>query len=92
MGRSSALPAVFVAATRPIEPAALGSIAGASAVVCEGHTARFHTAETNRAIAQLVEALSARGIEITELHVQKASLEDVFLELTGPDATPPDPQ
>src|SRR5262245_21742285 len=91
MGRSSALPAVFVAATRPLEPAALGSIAGASDLVCEGHTARFHTADTNRAIAQLVETLSARGIDITELHVQKASLEDVFLELTGPDATRPDP-
>ena len=92
MGRSSALPAVVVSAARPLEPAALGSIAGASDLVCEGHTARFHTADTNRAIAQLVETLSARGIDITELHVQKASLEDVFLELTSPDATPPDPQ
>jgi ABC-2 type transport system ATP-binding protein len=92
MGRSSALPAVVVSAARPLEPAALESIAGASDLVCEGHTARFHTADTNRTIAQLVEALSARGIEITELHVQKASLEDVFLELTSPDATPPDPQ
>jgi ABC-2 type transport system ATP-binding protein len=91
MGRSSALPAVFVAATRALEPEALASIAGAG-LVCEGHTARFHTADTNRAIAQLVEALSARGIGITELHVQKASLEDVFLELTSPDANPPGPQ
>jgi ABC-2 type transport system ATP-binding protein len=91
MGRSSALPAVVVSAARPLEPAALGSIAGASDLVCEGHTARFHTADTNRTIAQLVEALSARGIEITELHVQKASLEDVFLELTSPDATPAGP-
>ena len=92
MGRSSARPTVFVTATRPLEPAALVSIAGATDLVCEGHTARFHTADTNRAIAQLVERLSARGIEITELHVQKASLEDVFLELTSADTTPPDPQ
>jgi ABC-2 type transport system ATP-binding protein len=92
MGRSSALPAVFVAATMALEPEALASIAGAGGLVCEGHTARFHTADTNRAIAQLVEALSARGIGITELHVQKASLEDVFLELTSPDANPPGPQ
>ena len=60
--------------------------------MCEGQTARFHTADTNRAIAQLVEALSARGIDITELHVQKASLEDVFLELTSARREPPDPQ
>jgi ABC-2 type transport system ATP-binding protein len=92
MGRSSALPAVFVAATRPIEREALASIAGADDLVCEGHTARFHTADTNRAVAQLVAALSASGIDITELHVQKASLEDVFLELTGPDTGVPGPQ
>jgi ABC-2 type transport system ATP-binding protein len=92
MGRSSALPAVFVAATRPIERDALASIAGADDLVCEGHTARFHTADTNRAVAQLVAALSASGIDITELHVQKASLEDVFLELTGPDTGVPGPQ
>jgi len=92
MGRSSALPTVFVVATSLLEPAALASIAGASDWFCEGRTARFHTTDTNRTIAQLVEILSARRIEITELHVQKASLEDVFLELTSPDATPPDPQ
>src|SRR5688572_6139530 len=90
MGRSSALPAVFVATTRPIEPEALASIVGADDLVCEGHTARFHTADTNRAIAQLVDALNARGIDIIELHVQKASLEDVFLELTSADASVPD--
>jgi ABC-2 type transport system ATP-binding protein len=92
MGRSSALPAVFVAATRPIDREALASIAGAEDLMCEGQTARFHAADTNRAIAQLVDALSARGIAITELHVQKASLEDVFLELTRDDATAPGPQ
>jgi ABC-2 type transport system ATP-binding protein len=90
MGRSSALPAVFVAAARPLRREALAGIAGADDLVCEGHTARFHTADTNRAIAQLVEALSKRGIRITELHVQKASLEDVFLELTSPEASVPD--
>ena len=92
IGRSSARPVVFVAATRPIEREALTSIAGADDLLCEGHTARFHTADTNRAIAQLVAALSARGIEIAELHVQKASLEDVFLELTRDDPAAPGPR
>ena len=92
MGRSSALPAVFVAATRPLEPEALASIAGPATWCARARPPAFRTADTNRAIAQLVEALSARGIDITELHVQKASLEDVFLELTSPEANPPDPQ
>ena len=89
MGRSSALPSVVVTGTRPIDRAALASIAGAADLVCEGHTARFQTSDPNRAIAQLVEILSREGIEIAELHVQKATLEDVFLELTsgGADAS-----
>jgi hypothetical protein len=37
----------------------------------------------NPAIAELARRLEARGIEITGLHVQKATLEDVFIELTG---------
>ena len=51
--------------------------------MCDGNTARFQAAHVNAAVAQLVALLDAPGIEITELHVQKASLEDVFLELTG---------
>ena len=82
---------MFVAATRPLEPEALASIAG-PATWCARPDRPLRTADTNRAIAQLVEALSERGIDITELHVQKASLEDVFLELTSPEANPPDPQ
>src|SRR5688572_8050471 len=86
MGQSSALPSVTVTATRPLDRAALASIAGAGDLVCEGHTARFHTSDANRAIAQLVAILNDMGTEITELHVQKATLEDVFLELTSADA------
>ena len=31
----------------------------------------------------LLKLLEARRLELTELHVRKASLEDVFIELTG---------
>src|SRR5687768_2281043 len=73
MGQSSALPSVTVSATRPLDRDALASIAGAGDLVCEGHTARFHTSDANRAIAQLVAILNDMGTEITELHVQKAT-------------------
>jgi tmRNA-binding protein len=36
----------------------------------------------NGTLAALV-GLAAEGVEITELHAQRASLKDVFLELTG---------
>jgi ABC-2 type transport system ATP-binding protein len=83
MAGSSALPAVFVAASRPIEPALLAPLAGIDDLTCEGATARFRTADVNRTVAALVNILDAHGLAITELHVQKASLEDVFLELTS---------
>jgi ABC-2 type transport system ATP-binding protein len=85
MAASSALPAVFVAASRPLEPSMLAPLAGIEGLSCEGATAKFRTTEVNRTVAALVNILDTHGIAITELHVQKASLEDVFLELTSAD-------
>ena len=45
---------------------------------------RLEGASVTPALASLLPALSSAGIEIVELHVQRASLEDVFLELTRP--------
>ena len=36
----------------------------------------------NRAVVELLARLEARSIDVVELHVQRASLEDVFLALT----------
>ena len=85
MGRSAAPPQVVVTTARPIDASALADMPGASDLVCDGHTARFVAADTNRAIGHLVQILTAEGNAITELHVQKATLEDVFLELTSAD-------
>jgi len=83
IAQSKAAPEVFVVATRPLDRQMIARIGGISDVVCEGSTARFRAAHVNRAVADLVSLLDAQQIEIAELHVQKASLEDVFLELTG---------
>jgi ABC-2 type transport system ATP-binding protein len=84
MERSSALPSVFIAATAAFDaPTLSGAVPGIEDLVCEGATARFRTARVNRTIAAVVDLLDRQGIEMTELHVQKASLEDVFLELTS---------
>jgi hypothetical protein len=44
---------------------------------------RFRTAQLHRTVAEVLTRLDARHVEVTELHVRKATLEDVFLELTG---------
>jgi ABC-2 type transport system ATP-binding protein len=83
IARSSAPPSVFVATAQPIDPDMLAHMTDISGLVCEGNTARFHAQHATTAVRQLIGILDARQIEISELHVQKASLEDVFLELTG---------
>ncbi len=50
--------------------------------------ATLHTNTTGPAVLALVAALESRGIGLHELHLQKASLEDVFVDLT--DAEPPE--
>jgi ABC-2 type transport system ATP-binding protein len=80
---STAPPSIVVTTARALEPAMLANVSGLSGVSCEGRTARCHAANINAAIAGLIALLDAQQNELIELHVQKASLEDVFLELTG---------
>ena len=44
--------------------------------------ATLHTATPAATLLALVSALEARGIDLQELHLQKASLEDVFMDVT----------
>src|SRR6187549_500224 len=85
---SSALPTVVVRATRPLDASILSPLSGIEGLACRGTTATFRTTDVNRTVASLVRVLDAQRIDITELHVQKASLEDIFLELTSSDTHP----
>ena len=49
----------------------------------DGTSARFQSEDVNRTLAALVSWLQNRHITITDLHVEKASLEDVLIELTS---------
>ena len=80
--RSSATQTVSLVTPTPIDRDLLAAIPGIQDLVCDGASARFRTAAVNRTIARLTALLEAQGIEPLELHVQKATLEDVFLDLT----------
>jgi ABC-2 type transport system ATP-binding protein len=80
---SAAAPSVMVTTTRPLEGPVLQRIPGVTDLQLEGATARFRATDINGALAALVKLLAERQVAILELHVRKASLEDVFLELTG---------
>ena len=64
-----------------ILPETLSGISGISAVECAGTSARFIASDVNGALAQLIPLLNSRGVEIFELHAQKATLEEVVASL-----------
>jgi hypothetical protein len=74
---------VVLTTTQPIDQALLAGVPGVEDLVCEELTARFRTATTSRTMAGLMRLLDEQELEITELQVRKASLEDVFIALTA---------
>ena len=82
MSRSTGLPTVSIVASAPIAPAVFAPIGEIVGLQGEGSRWQFQCAHVNRTVAALMGVLEAARIDVVELHVQKASLEDVFLELT----------
>jgi ABC-2 type transport system ATP-binding protein len=83
VARSKAMPTVVLATVQALEDGWLKSIPGVEGVSCDGTSTTFQSANVRATLAQVMKLLEARNIEIAELHVSKATLEDVFLELTA---------
>jgi ABC-2 type transport system ATP-binding protein len=83
---SKAAPVVSMTLDRAVDAASVATVAGISDVVCNAMDIRFRASNTTRALAGVMSRLDAQGIGVLELHVRKATLEEVFLELTGPPA------
>jgi len=81
--QSAALTTVSLWTSAPIDPHALARLPGVQDIACEGAHTRFRTADAGQTLAELTGWLRTQGIDVTEMHVQKATLEDVFLALTG---------
>ena len=50
------------------------------------------TSDLNRTIISLVKELETEGNELLDLQIQRPSLEDAFIELTGRPWVPPPPE
>jgi ABC-2 type transport system ATP-binding protein len=88
IAQSTAAPSVFLATLQPINREMLAELPGVQDVTSDGSgfrfcTTLFCTTEVTRTLAELMMLLDARGVGIEELHVRKASLEDLLIELTG---------
>jgi len=77
------LQSVTLVTGQPLDAERLARMPGVIDARCEGTTARFQTAGAAATIGALANCLETAGIPVVELHVQKATLEEVFLGLTA---------
>jgi ABC-2 type transport system ATP-binding protein len=81
---SKAPSVVAITFDRPVDPAIVARVPGVEEVLCDGMTIRFRAPDLTRALAGVMTRLAADGVQTVDLHVRKATLEEVFLELTAP--------
>jgi ABC-2 type transport system ATP-binding protein len=83
MARSRASQFVSIVLSRAIAPHRLTALPETGDLHVENERVRFTTGDVHHTLAQLLTVLESEQTHILELHVEKATLEDVFLELTG---------
>ena len=94
IARAGLSPRVALTASRPLEPGILRQLPEVDDVQVDGSHARFRAPRPAALLAPLARELESRGIEVLDLTVRQATLEDAYLELTGaaaPPAPPPQP-
>jgi ABC-2 type transport system ATP-binding protein len=82
VARSTAVQTVTLATTSPIDEAALRALPGVEGLEHVDRVVRLRTRQVTRTVQALLAWVDEAGVDLVELHVQKATLEDVFLELT----------
>jgi ABC-2 type transport system ATP-binding protein len=70
-------------AAKALEVSALLQIEGVRDVRTENGNVRMQVTELHRAVPALLEELNRQGVPLTELRTHSATLEDVFVALTG---------
>ena len=82
--RSGGTSTLWIACSGPFDPSPLLA-AGASAQGREGEHFRFVTRDPAAAVVALGDMLRHQGLTLTDLRMKRPTLEDVYLELVGPD-------
>ena len=70
-------------AARPLDLAALRRIEGVREVRSDDGRVQMQVTELHRAVPRLLDELDRQGVALTELSTHSATLEDVFVNLTG---------
>ena len=66
-----------------IEKEELLKIAGVNNILMEGDKATVYSSSISATVPALIDLAKQKNIELTNLHIRQATLEDVFLKLTG---------
>src|SRR5262245_7213249 len=80
---SQAMPTVSVSTTPRLAPGWLDGLAGIDGLSYDGIVTRFRTTRLAESLAELLRRTALHHAEVSELHVQKATLEDIVIELTA---------
>jgi len=83
MAQAGPLQSVTLVTARPLEREWLGNIPGVKDVELRGAMAHFRTGDAAATLSALSALVRERGVELIDLQMRKASLEEVFLRLTG---------
>jgi ABC-2 type transport system ATP-binding protein len=83
VARSRSAPMVQLSTVQPLAREWLERIRGIDGLSCQETSAQFRSATVRSTVAEVMTELESRGLELVELKVSKATLEDVFLELTN---------
>ena len=74
---------VTVQATKPLDAARISALATVQHAEVSNGRAVLKTANVSQTIIDVVRALDETGNELIDLQINRPSLEDVFIELTG---------
>jgi ABC-2 type transport system ATP-binding protein len=74
---------VEFAVGEPVDMPALGRIDGVREVHAENGSVQLQVTELHRAVPALLDELTRQAVPLTELRTHSATLEDVFVALTG---------
>ena len=83
MDRSQALPRVTLRTARPLDVLRVRALASVQEAASDGLELQLKTHSVSRAVIESVNLLEEQGNELLDMQIQRPTLEDVFIELTG---------
>jgi ABC-2 type transport system ATP-binding protein len=83
LARARAHPRISFRTTRPLEPTQVSKLPCVTNHCLQAQNWRLDTTNVNQTISGLVRLLESSNNEMLDLQIQRPTLEDVFIELTG---------